>query len=205
MRAARWLFLGVVLAGALLAFRGHGDEIVSAIGSTSVASVGGASALVLAGLGLTSVAWLALLRGFGHRLPGGIGRSVFFVGQLGKYVPGGVWSIGAHAHLARDHGVPVRVTASTSLTFLGLNLATAAAVVGVVACAGVDVGPLTRTTGAVLCLAALVSLVPAVVNRLAGLVAGVQLGLRWLLPPGTQSLTRLSLRRWVPHRDVRSR
>ncbi len=192
VRAARWLFLGVVLAGALLAFRGHGDEIVSAIGSTSVASVGGASALVLAGLGLTSVAWLALLRGFGHRLPGGIGRSVFFVGQLGKYVPGGVWSIGAHAHLARDHGVPVRVTASTSLTFLGLNLATAAAVVGVVACAGVDVGPLTRTTGAVLCLAALVSLVPAVVNRLAGLVAGVQLGLRWLDVVGLVALMALT-------------
>ena len=196
VRAARWLFLVVVLAGALLAFRGHGDEVVSAIGATSMSSVAGACALVLLGLGLTSVAWLALLRGFGHPLPPGVGRSVFFVGQLGKYVPGGVWSIGAHAHLARDHGVPVRVTASTSLTFLGLNLATAAGVVGVVATAGVDVGPLTPMTGALLGLVSLVSLLPVVVNRLAGLVAGARLGLRWLDVLGLVALMALT---WVSY------
>lgn len=180
MRAARWLFLVAVLVGAGLAFRGHGEEVVAAIGSTPVGAVAAAAALVVLGLLVTSVAWLLLLRRFGTPLAGGVGRSVFFVGQLGKYVPGGVWSIGAHAHLAREHGVPVRVTASTSLTFLGLNLATAGLVVGSVAAAGADVGPLTGASGVALAAAALVALVPVMVNRAAGLVAGADLRLRWL-------------------------
>ncbi|CAN5137386.1 lysylphosphatidylglycerol synthase transmembrane domain-containing protein [soil metagenome] len=179
VRGARWIFLVAVLVGAGLAFRGHGEEVLAAIRSTSVGSVLAASVLVLLGLIVTSVAWLELLRGFGHPLPGGVGRSVFFVGQLGKYVPGGLWSIGAHAHLARDHGVPLRVTASTSLTFLGLNLATAGVVVGGVAATGVEVGPLSRLAGLALAVGSLVLLVPLVVNRLAGLVAGVVLPLRW--------------------------
>jgi uncharacterized membrane protein YbhN (UPF0104 family) len=178
VRGARWLFLVAVLVGAGLAFRGYGDEILAAIGSTPAAAVAGAALLVVLGLLLTSVAWLTLLAAFGHALPGGVGRSVFFVGQLGKYVPGGVWSIGAHAHLAHEHGVPLRVTASTSLSFLGLNLATAGVVVGGAAAAGVDVGPLTAPAGAALAVGGLVALVPVVVNRLAGLVAGATLRLR---------------------------
>ena len=84
-----------------------------------------AAGLVLLGLLTTCGAWLRLLAGYGHRLPREDGRRVFFVGQLGKYIPGSVWSMGAHADLARGFGVPVRVTVGTSLAFLGLNVATA--------------------------------------------------------------------------------
>ena len=170
--AARAAFLLAVLVATWLAFRGHGSEIGSALRSTPPLAVVGAAALVLGGLGATSVAWLRVLAAFGRRLPGREGRSVFFVGQLGKYVPGGVWSIGAHAHLAAAHDVPAGVTAGTSLVFLGLNLATASLVVGVATGTGAWDPPLADALGPLLVVAGLVALVPAVVNRLAGLVAG---------------------------------
>ncbi|MCY7396636.1 MAG: hypothetical protein LH468_10885 [Nocardioides sp.] len=172
LQAARAGFLLAVAAATYLAFRGHGDDVATAVRATPVPAVGLAALLVLAGLVTTSVAWLRVLGGFGHRLTGREGRAVFFLGQLGKYVPGGVWSIGAHAHLAGAHAVPARVTASTSLVFLGLNVATSALVVGASTAAGSADTPWPRWVGPLVVLAGLVALLPPVVNRLAGAVAG---------------------------------
>jgi hypothetical protein len=170
--AARVAFLVAVGVATWLAFRGHGDDIVRALEDTSAAAALGAVALVLLGLALTSVAWLRVLGAFGHPLPGTPGRAVFFVGQLGKYVPGGVWSIGAHAHLAAEHDVPPRVTAGTSLVFLGLNVATSSLVVGVATVSGAWDGPLDGWLGPLIVVGGLVALAPPVVTRLAGVVAG---------------------------------
>ena len=51
-------------------------------------------------------AWWKLLLGLGSRLPPVAGARVFLLGQLGKYVPGGVWSILAQVSLARELQVP---------------------------------------------------------------------------------------------------
>jgi uncharacterized membrane protein YbhN (UPF0104 family) len=171
VRTARVAFLVAVAVATWLAFRGHGDEILAAARSTPPHAVVGSLALVLVGLWITSGAWRRVLAAFGHPLAPREGRSVFFVGQLGKYVPGGVWSIGAHAHLAAARGVPLRVTAGTSLVFLGLNVATSAAVVGVGVLAG-QWPALERWVGLVLVAGGALALVPAVVVRLAGVVAG---------------------------------
>jgi uncharacterized membrane protein YbhN (UPF0104 family) len=93
--------------------------------------------LVLAGAGaLVSVAgqmlcWRALLTDLGSRLsPWPAGR-VFFLGQLGKYLPGSVWPVVAQMELARDLRVPRTRTATTVLLFMLTNVVTAAAVAGV--------------------------------------------------------------------------
>lgn len=168
--AARVAFLLAVGIGAYVAFRGHGQEVASAVRATGGVSLAGAAGLVLAGLGLTSVAWRRVLAGFGHRLPAREGSAIFFVGQLGKYVPGGVWSIGAHAHLAAAHAVPARVTAGTSLVFLGLNIATSGLVVGLSTWAGALPWP--GWLGVVVAGLGLVALHPRLVTYGAGLVAG---------------------------------
>jgi uncharacterized membrane protein YbhN (UPF0104 family) len=163
----RWAFLALVATFVAWGFRDQGDEMLRAIRATSAVAVLAAGALVLLGLNLTSFAWLGLLRGFGHRLPIRQGRAVFFVGQLGKYIPGAVWSMGAHAQLARSHAVPVKVTVSTSLTFLWLNLATAGLVVGSASLSGVSslpVRPWLVAAGVVGCL---VALSPPVLTRVA--------------------------------------
>lgn len=162
---ARWVFLALVLGFAWWGLRERGDEVVAAVTSTPVPAILVGGGLVVAGLLVTSVAWLRLLAGFGFSLPGHDGRAVFFTGQLGKYIPGAVWSMGAHAQLAKAYDVPRRVTVATSLAFLGVNLATSGLVVAAAVLAGAwrSSVPLWAVgAGAALCL---VALTPPVVNR----------------------------------------
>lgn len=164
LNALRWVFLALVLGFAWWGLHDRSGELVDVVRSTSPVALLVAAALVVAGLLVTSVAWLRLLAGYGHRLPPGEGRAVFFVGQLGKYIPGSVWSMGAHAELARGFDVPMRATVGTSLMFLWLNLATAGLVAASALLDGVWVPALL--------LACLVALAPPVANRVGRVIAG---------------------------------
>uniref|UniRef100_UPI0026053D5D hypothetical protein n=1 Tax=uncultured Nocardioides sp. TaxID=198441 RepID=UPI0026053D5D len=144
---ARAGFLVAVVAFAAWGLQGSWRELVVALSSTPPPGLAVAAGLVLLGLLTTCGAWLRLLAGYGHRLPRDDGRRVFFVGQLGKYIPGSVWSMGAHADLARGFGVPVRVTVGTSLAFLGLNVATAGLLAFGMLAAGMPTLPLPRWAG----------------------------------------------------------
>jgi len=126
MPALRALFLLAVAGFAWLGLRGRFDEIGNALADTSVLGVLGALALVLLGLTATGILWLRLMAALGADLPLVDGSAMFFVGQLGKYIPGSVWSIGAQADRARRHDVPARVTVAAGLVFLGYNVDTAA-------------------------------------------------------------------------------
>lgn len=161
--------------------RGRWDEVGDALAETSAPGVIVAFVLVLGGLLATGIVWLRLLAAHGHRLPFGDGLSIFFLGQLGKYIPGSVWSIGVQAGLARAHGVPGRATAGASLVFLGVHVSTAVVLGGVLTLAGaVDPGVPTWMVYAAL-LAAAIGLLPAVVNWLGSLVSSPEgrLRLRW--------------------------
>jgi len=53
-------------------------------------------------------AWRSLLADFGSRLPWPTAARIFYLSQLGKYVPGSVWSILTQMELSRQHNVPRR-------------------------------------------------------------------------------------------------
>jgi uncharacterized membrane protein YbhN (UPF0104 family) len=95
------------------------------------------ASLLVAGAGaLVSVAgqmlcWRELLADLGNRLALRPAGRVFFLGQLGKYLPGSVWPVVAQMELARDLRVPRTRTATTVLLFMLMNVVTAAAVAGV--------------------------------------------------------------------------
>jgi uncharacterized membrane protein YbhN (UPF0104 family) len=55
---------------------------------------------------VTFLSWRALIFGSGHRLPLIAAQRVFFLSQVGKYIPGSVWPIVAQADLGREHKVP---------------------------------------------------------------------------------------------------
>lgn len=169
---ARWVFLGAVLAFAWWGLRDHGEELVAALTATPAWRVGLSGVLVVVGISVTSTAWLRLLAAYGRVLPPGEGRAVFFVGQLGKYIPGAVWSMGAHAELARRHRVPVRTTVSTSLVFLGVNLATAALVAASAALIGASSVDVPRWALVAVLFAGVAGLSPAAVNFCGSLVSG---------------------------------
>jgi glycosyltransferase 2 family protein len=103
------------------------------LGQLSVGSLGAALAAVLAGILATFQCWRTVLAELGARLPVAAGARVFFLGQLGKYLPGSLWPVMAQMELGRDHEVPERTSAAAVGVFLlvvvgtGLAVATAAA------------------------------------------------------------------------------
>ncbi|WFR66549.1 lysylphosphatidylglycerol synthase domain-containing protein [Curtobacterium flaccumfaciens] len=82
---------------------------------------------------LTFLSWRALMAGAGHRLPLAAAQRVFFLSQIGKYVPGSVWPIVAQADLGREHKVPaarsVAVGLLTLLVSCGAGVCVAAATI----------------------------------------------------------------------------
>lgn len=78
----------------------------------------------LAGVGASSGIWHHMLAGVGEPLPLWVSLRIFFVGQVGKYVPGAVWPAVTQAALAREHGIAPRATFSAATLFLWLHLVT---------------------------------------------------------------------------------
>jgi hypothetical protein len=79
---------------------------------------------MLAGLFCGMRAWRAILGGLGSDLPVRPAAQVYFVGQLGKYVPGAVWAVLAQMEFARDHDVPRRRSAAAFVIAVVVSLAT---------------------------------------------------------------------------------
>ncbi|WP_337063139.1 lysylphosphatidylglycerol synthase domain-containing protein [Kineococcus sp. G2] len=134
------------------------------------------AALVLsvANVALSGASWRAVLADLGSPLAARDAARVFFVGQLGRYVPGTVFQFVAQAELARDLGVPRRRTGSALVVALLVSMTTAGLLVtGVLPLAlrGADV-PGGAWAGALRWAVPLllVLLVPAVLNRLLGVL-----------------------------------
>ncbi len=61
------------------------------------------------------MAWRSLLADLDSTLPMPVAMRIFFLGQLGKYLPGSVWTVVAQADLGRDHSIPPRRTVAASV------------------------------------------------------------------------------------------
>lgn len=90
----------------------------------------GAFLLILAAPVFSLLGWRVLLADLGTRLPLPPSASVFFVGQLGKYLPGSVWSVVAQADLGARLGIPRRRMGVVGLLSIMLSVLTGA-IVGV--------------------------------------------------------------------------
>jgi uncharacterized membrane protein YbhN (UPF0104 family) len=170
--ALRVLFLVAVALFGWLGLRGRFDEVGDALADTSVAGALGALLLVVLGLSATGVLWLRLMAALGARLPFVHGSAMFFGGQLGKYIPGSVWSIGAQADAARKHQVPARVTVAAGLLFLGYHVDTAV-VLGAIALVTGQLNPdWPDWLGWLALVIGLIGLVPNLVRFLARKIGG---------------------------------
>lgn len=177
--ALRALFAVAVVVFAWLGLRGRWDEIGTALQSMSVGGFIGAVVLVCAGLMATGVLWLRLMSMLDAPLPAVPGFATFFIGQLGKYIPGSVWSLGAQADLARRYAAPPRVTVAAGLVFLGYHVVTGAIVAaGVILIGQLDVDWPDWLTVLAL-VVALIGGLPLVVRFLASKLGGRSLRLGW--------------------------
>jgi hypothetical protein len=96
------------------------DAIEDALDSASWGWLG--LAIVLAYVGMTAIAvpWRRVLRVLGEDLPTGQVVARYYLGEIGKYLPGGVWPVVGRAELARRAGVRRAVAYSS----VALSLAT---------------------------------------------------------------------------------
>lgn len=113
-----------VLAAALLllvlALKDQGPQALDAAREVGPWAAAGSMSAVLVGLFASLLVWRALLADLGTRLPLRPALQVFFVGQLGKYLPGSVFAIAAQMELGRSHGAPRSRVGTASLVFMGV-------------------------------------------------------------------------------------
>ncbi|HXH77521.1 lysylphosphatidylglycerol synthase domain-containing protein [Nocardioides sp.] len=136
MRGARIVFVLLTVALAWWGFRGRWDEIGGVVADTGPARLVVAMGCAVGGLVLTGVVWRMLLTALGPRVEPREAAAVFFVGQLGKYVPGSVWSFAAQAQLGRRCGVPPRSSVAASALFLVIHAVSGLVLGGVLVAAG---------------------------------------------------------------------
>ncbi|WP_141013858.1 lysylphosphatidylglycerol synthase transmembrane domain-containing protein [Nocardioides sambongensis] len=169
---ARILFVLLTVGFAWWGFEGRWAEISAAIGRTGVARLLGAALLTTVGLGLTGVLWRGLLIALGTPIGPREAGAVFFVGQLGKYVPGSVWSFAAQAQLGRRHHVPVRSSVTASSLFLLVHTFTGVLLGSALAALGVLPTPIAAGWWVVIAVGSAAVLCPPVVRRLGDRLAG---------------------------------
>ncbi len=76
------------------------------------------------GTWLTMLGWRVVLADLGSPLHVAPAGGVFFVGQLGKYLPGSVWTVLVQADMASHLHVPRRRTGVAGLVTIGLSVLT---------------------------------------------------------------------------------
>jgi hypothetical protein len=164
---ARRLLL-VVLAVALgYALTKQASGVSARLQQLSVGNLVAAEALLALGLCFALLAWRVLLADLGSPLPLRVGARIFFVGQLGKYVPGSVWPVVTQMQLGQEADVPRRRSAAAALLALLLSILAGLIVAAACAPAFLSRGGTGRPLLGLLVLpVALVACHPKVLNRL---------------------------------------
>ncbi|WP_201465937.1 lysylphosphatidylglycerol synthase domain-containing protein [Janibacter melonis] len=119
--AVRVAFLALVLLAVGYALTRGWDDVSASFRRIGAGSLALGLVLALVSPALTVLGWRVLLADLGSRLHLAPASGVFFVGQLGKYLPGSVWSVVAQADMARRLGVPRRRTAVVGLITIALS------------------------------------------------------------------------------------
>ncbi|MGA4990598.1 lysylphosphatidylglycerol synthase domain-containing protein [Nonomuraea bangladeshensis] len=127
-RGARGLirvaFLLVALGFGGWAVAREWDGVVAGFARLSAPALAGSLVAVVAALLGAMLTWRTLLADLGSPLPLRPAAKVFFVGQLGKYIPGALWPVLAQMEMGRDLGVPRARSAAAFFLMMPIQLAT---------------------------------------------------------------------------------
>ncbi|WP_226898909.1 lysylphosphatidylglycerol synthase transmembrane domain-containing protein [Nonomuraea phyllanthi] len=123
-RLVRYGFLAVALGFGGYAVAGQWDAVVAGFARLSWPALAGSLVAVVAALLGAMLTWRTLLADLGSPLPPRPAAKVFFVGQLGKYIPGAVWPVLAQMEMGRDLGVPRSRSAAAFFLMMPIQLAT---------------------------------------------------------------------------------
>lgn len=101
--------LGIVLALVALGFcflalYRDGDEVLDSLHDANPVLIGLGVVLSFGSMGWLAVLWHRCLRALGAPVRVADVLGWYFTGELGKYVPGGVWQVVGRSELAHQHG-----------------------------------------------------------------------------------------------------
>ena len=171
---------GLFLAVMVVVLAGQWRQARPLLGRLSVPVLLAAWAMVLAGIYATFRSWRATLADLGGSLPQAGAMRVFYLGQLGKYLPGSIWPAVTQMRLGRDYRVPQRVSGAAFVVFMLMLIGTGLLVgLPVIPLLGRDAVAEYRWLVLVLPVAAL-ALAPPVLNR--AMAAALRLARRPPLP-----------------------
>jgi len=171
--AAQWLLAIAIVWYAIAALRGQWKDAGERLQALRPewGWIAAATILVLATFILLIETWRRIIVSSGQVLSFADAARIWFVSNLGKYVPGKVWSIAAMTMMARENNVSPAVAAGSSVL---IQLVTVAAGIGVVLVTGAQAvdHPSLALGIAVVILAALASL-PAAMPKLGRIAASL--------------------------------
>lgn len=121
-------------------------------------------------LGAMIPIWKAILRRMGYDLPMGKAWRIWFISNLGRYVPGKVWQVTGMVYMCEKEGIPKRVTAVSVILAQSLSTLSAAGLFGLyIALEGGRIDPVWTYSVGVLLIAGGVVVHPWVLERVINL------------------------------------
>jgi uncharacterized membrane protein YbhN (UPF0104 family) len=169
---ARLLFVVLVIGFAVWSFRDDWPAIGRSVADTPAWAFAGAIALIAVGIVASLPMWLTFARSFGFAVPVRTAAGILFVGQLGKYIPGSVWTVAAQAQLLRAVAIPVRTSVTIGLLYIGAHLASSLSIGAFIALAGGTPWEIPWWLCLLVAVAAAATLSPPALNLIGRLVAG---------------------------------
>jgi glycosyltransferase 2 family protein len=138
--AAQWILAALIVWYAARALRGQWSS--AALNLQTLRPewpwIFAATAIVLLTYLLLIETWRRIITGSGQGLTFANAARIWFVSNLGKYVPGKIWSIAAMTVMARDRDVSAGVAAGSSVLIQLVTIAAGIAVVLVTGAEAVD-------------------------------------------------------------------
>lgn len=116
------LLLLAMVAAFGWALSGRWSEIVDRLGDQEPLVLLGSLALALAGVWMSFELWRGTLATLGSPVARRPAARLFFISQLGKYVPGSVWPVVAQMRMGRELGIPRQRMGLAFLLTLGLSV-----------------------------------------------------------------------------------
>ena len=121
-RAVVVVLLVSALVVAVVSLHTRWTELRQAAGQLSPATLGAAFTLVLGSLVVSLLTWRSTLVALGSPVGLRPAGRIFFLGQLGKYLPGSVWPVLAQMELGAAEGLARTQVGTASLLSLALGL-----------------------------------------------------------------------------------
>ncbi|MEP6796690.1 MAG: lysylphosphatidylglycerol synthase domain-containing protein [Lapillicoccus sp.] len=120
----------LVVGAALWAIGRNGESVVETVRRVGAGGVLLSLGAGLIGIGATGVQWRTVLDGLGVHLAGPDAVRVFFVSQLGKYLPGSVWPIVMQMEAGRERGASRKTVLAGNVITLAISLTTGLVLAG---------------------------------------------------------------------------